>query len=361
MTVFDARFKYNLRIFTNALLPWAVRSIGRMWTIQGLYRNAMKAQKRRMRVQKEMGFPVPPTVVFSITSYCNLSCDFCYSRDYNETHSLPQELFEGALTQAKELGCFFFTLTGGEPLLYPNLLEVLSHHPDAVFFLITNGTRITSTTADVLSKHPNIIPIISLEGGAEATDRRRGEGVYQQISNGVRYLRERDSLFGFSITVTSQNCYSLQKEAIFEEQFPLDSRLGFFIEYVPAGKMPDYSLCLTQEQRSSFRQWFLCLKASKNMFLVHFPGDEELLYGCREAGKGFVHINPQGFVEPCALIQNDKYNINKMPFKACLGALFSEVNRHGDDYSNIENHPCMASFSKDFLQKTSGSVVRIMV
>ena len=347
MTGLDARFKYNLRIFANALLPWAVRSIRRSWTAQGLYRNALKAQKRRMQVQKETGIPVPPTVVFSITSSCNLSCSFCYSRNYNEAYELPQDLFESALRQAKELGCFFFTLTGGEPLLYPNLLEVLSHHPDAVFVLITNGTRINSITADVLSTHPNIIPIISLEGGAEETDKRRGEGVYQQISNGFEYLRERDLLFGFSITVTSENCYSLQKETIFEEQFPLGSRLGFFIEYVSAGKTPDYNLCLTQEQRSSFRHWFLRLKANKNMFLVHFPEDEELLYGCREAGKGFVHINPQGFVEPCVLIQNDKYNIAKMPLKACLSAL----SRYGDDYSNIENHPCMASHNKDFLQK----------
>lgn len=351
MTGLDARFKYNLRIFTSALLPWAIRSIRRMWVALGLYRNAMKAQKRRMQVQKEMGFPVPPTIVFSINSSCNLSCDFCYSRNYNENYALPKELFESVLTQAKELGCFFFTLTGGEPLLYPNLLDVLSQHPDAVFMLITNGTGITPSIADTLSKHPNIITIISLEGGAEETDRRRGKGVYQQISNGFEYLRQRDALLGFSITVTSENCYSLQKEAIFEEQFPFGCRLGFFIEYVPVGKMPDYGLCLTQEQRSSFRHWFLRLKASKNMFLVHFPADEELLYGCREPGKGFVHINPQGFVEPCALIQNAKYNITKMPLKACLSALFSEISNYDNDYSNIENHPCMASHRKDYLQK----------
>jgi MoaA/NifB/PqqE/SkfB family radical SAM enzyme len=41
------------------------------------------------------------------------------------------------------------------------------------------------------------------------------------------------------------------------------------------------------------------LKRSAGGIHICFPGDEEAMGGCLAAGRGFVHINPEGGIEPC--------------------------------------------------------------
>ena len=227
-------------------------------------------------------------------------------------------------------------------MLYPDLVDILSNHSDCLFILITNGTMVSDDVAKKLSRLPHIISVVSLEGGLEDTDKRRGMGIYNRIMNAFDNLQTNKVLYGFSITVTPDNVEQLQTEKVFEEKYPYGARLGCFIEYIPTGRKPDPGLSLSSAQRSSFRQWFLKLKKRANTYLIHFPGDEELMDSCREAGKGFIHINPEGYIESCALLPSSKYNVTESPLEVCLRNLYRDNQQCAHLYETLENHPCMS-------------------
>ena len=342
MHKFPNRFKYNLRIFRKAFLPWALSSPRHLWLTLNLFGKVWKKYKLNLHLQNQFDYPIPHSFVLSLTSECNLTCDHCYARVYSETKVLPKKVLEGIMEQASSLGCFFFVLTGGEPMLYPDLLDILGNHSDSLFILITNGTLLSEVVAKKLSRSPHIIPVISLEGGLEDTDKRRGTGTYNRIMNAFDNLKSNKILYGFSITVTSENVEQLQREDVFWEKYPYGGRLGCFIEYIPTGKTPDSRLSLTPIQRYSFRQWFLKLKERANTYLIHFPGDEELMDNCKEAGKGFIHINPEGYIESCALIPSSKYNVTETPLEVCLKNLYTDSKQCAHIYETLEHHPCMS-------------------
>jgi len=338
----SGRYKYNLRIFRKAFLPWALSSPGHVWLTLNLFRRVWKKYKLNFHLQKQFDFPIPHSFVLSLTSECNLTCNHCYARVYEEIRILPQKILESLLEQAESLGCFFFVLTGGEPMLYPGLLDILNNHRNSLFILITNGTKVSDDVAGKLSGSPHIIPVISLEAGLEDTDKRRGAGVFNRVMNAFDILQSHKILYGFSITVTSENVEQLQTEEVFKEKYPYGARLGCFIEYIPTGRTPNLNLCLSSAQRNSFRQWFLKLKEISNTYLIHFPGDEELMDNCREAGKGFVHINQEGYIESCALLPSSKYNVAETPLKVCLRSSYLDNLHCSHNYELLENHPCMS-------------------
>jgi len=54
-----------------------------------------------------------------------------------------------------------------------------------------------------------------------------------------------------------------------------------------------------QAQRPQGRARLAALRAEMPGLFVAFPGDEDLYGGCLAAGRGFVHISPEGRLEPC--------------------------------------------------------------
>ena len=79
-------------------------------------------------------------------------------------------------------------LTGGEPLLWPGLFDLL----DEVYgrgyrsvFLNTNGLLMTDQTAHRLAQYPRLTLSVSLQGPEALHDRIRGAGSYHQASRGI--------------------------------------------------------------------------------------------------------------------------------------------------------------------------------
>lgn len=100
-----------------------------------------------------------PLLLFEITTRCNLNCLFCYSVWKNEKpyprDELPTEQITPMLMKAlRESGGSHVTFTGGEPLLRPDLEEIIAHlaQNGITSTLITNGTLLTEDRARALVK-----------------------------------------------------------------------------------------------------------------------------------------------------------------------------------------------------------------
>ncbi|MCK5156378.1 MAG: radical SAM protein [Spirochaetales bacterium] len=134
-----------------------------------------KAYKLRMLRQKE-GVNVPPFMIVSVTSSCNLHCSGCFSK-VNHAADKPDmsdnELIS-ILHQAEELGTSITLLSGGEPLKRPGLFSITREFPRMLFPLFTNGLLIDNDYIEIFRLQPNLVPIVSLEGTEFETNKRRG-------------------------------------------------------------------------------------------------------------------------------------------------------------------------------------------
>ena len=91
---------------------------------------------------------------------------------------MSAEQWDGIFDQARRIGISFILLAGGEPLLRKDVIDCAAMYPEIVFPVFTNGTMITSEFVSIFDNHRNLVPILSMEGDRDQTDKRRGQGVY---------------------------------------------------------------------------------------------------------------------------------------------------------------------------------------
>lgn len=304
------------------------------------------ASRKASHVRKEAekaGEHIPPLLIASITSNCNLHCAGCYARGIHTTNDEKPEAQLSAgewgsiFSEAEELGISFIMLVGGEPLLRKDIIRKASEHPDILFPIFTNGTYIDEEYFKLFDRCRNLVPVISLEGGREQTDTRRGEGIYDLLLDNMLTFREKNMIFGASITVTTENVREVSSDAFLRELAEMGCKLVVYIEYVPTSE-DDVHLAPTDQERSYLDSEIIRLrKELQDMVYVSFPGDEKASGGCIAAGRGLFHINSHGGAEPCPFSPYSDINVKDTSLKEAMRSkLFHELREGGlleDDHT----------------------------
>ena len=146
------------------------------------FASAAAAASAKRRKAEKWGEHIPPFLIASITSRCNLHCAGCYSRRNHATvDAAPVQQMSGAewlkvFEEADGLGISFILLAGGEPLLRRDIIETAGKIRNIIFPIFTNGTFMDARYFEVFDSSRNLIPVMSIEGGKSATDDRRGGG-----------------------------------------------------------------------------------------------------------------------------------------------------------------------------------------
>lgn len=144
-----------------------------------------------------------------------------------------------------------YIYTGGEPLVRKkDLISLCEKHSDCVFSCFTNATLIDEDFADEMLRVGNFVPAISLEGFEEATDGRRGDGVYQKITKAMSLLREKKLIYGISCCYTSANYESITSEEFYDSMIDLGAYFVWYFHYMPVGNDAAPELLPTPEQRT---------------------------------------------------------------------------------------------------------------
>ena len=143
--------------------------------------------------------PIPPLtqLYFYLTEGCNLACRHCwlaprYVGSGDPGQVLPVELFERAIAEARPLGLERVKLTGGEPLLHPEihkLLEIVRREGLGVV-IETNGVLCTPEIAAAIACIPNRSVAVSLDGARAETHEwvRNVPGSFEAACQGIRNL-----------------------------------------------------------------------------------------------------------------------------------------------------------------------------
>ena len=107
---------------------------------------ASRAASKKRRKAEEAGEHIPPFLIASITSKCNLHCAGCYSRcNHSTVDTAPVKQLTGEewlriFGEADRLGISFILLAGGEPMIRRDIIEAAGTYPNILFPVFTNGS-----------------------------------------------------------------------------------------------------------------------------------------------------------------------------------------------------------------------------
>lgn len=296
---------------------------------------AKNASNKRFEAEKN-GEHIPPFLIASITSSCNLHCAGCYSRannaccDAQPVDQLTADEWNKIFTEADDLGISFILLAGGEPMMRYDVIKKAMEHKNILFPIFTNGTFLHEKYLDVLDENRNLIPIISIEGDEKLTDDRRGDGVYQKVTTAMQSIKKRGMIFGASVTVTTENMHEVYSNEFVDSLYDLGCKAIIYVEFVPvteeskhlAPKESDHKYMRHQVRRLRFTK--------RKMVFIAFPGDEKRSGGCVAAGRGFFHINSHGGAEPCPFSPYSDINVKETSIREAMKSpLFYALNTEG--------------------------------
>jgi radical SAM protein with 4Fe4S-binding SPASM domain len=274
-------------------------------------------------------------IQWHITNLCNLRCQHCYQDDFSKRNDLDwaglEKVCDNLLNTIKEWGkAACIHLTGGEPLLKPDLLPLLTHLDRHSMVeelgIITNGLTIDQEIMRRLSGFSKLKKIkISLDGGdAETNDSIRQKGAFDKVMQNLPLIKEGGRFeILFMLTVMKRNfrslpfllelCRNIDIDGLIIERFiPLGRGRKVMDEVLSkeewkemVGMLADF---ISAEEENSFFPY--------QAFQISFSGGEpELLGAPCVIGVDGLCIMPEGNVFPCRRFPVSIGNLLETPLK----------------------------------------------
>lgn len=290
-------------------------------------RPGVRLKKPRMPKQGPY-LSAPRSVTWEVTYACNLHCPHCFTESgqagKGELNTDEAKGLIDALAKAKVLRLL---LSGGEPFLRPDILEILRHISDTGMRIdiATNGLRLPKKVLSGLRDLPVFHAHVSVDGIGESHDRfRRRKGAFEAACGTVRKLRDEGIDVSLSTTVTRDNIGELDR--IIDLALDLGCG-GFFANaMLPVGRgrnsagryMLDtdgyYRLYRTLVKRSGELRGRMAISTSMCFpFLISPPDGERYSgdsMGCA-AGHDTLCVGADGTVYPCHFLHD--FPLGKLP------------------------------------------------
>ena len=207
--------------------------------------------------------PTGPVVIWNLIRRCNLLCKHCYAISGNA--DFPGELsFDqvcAVMDDLKQFGVPALILSGGEPLLRPDIFDIARRAKEMGFFtaLSTNGVLIDERVVPALAEIGFDYIGISLDGIGKVHDAFRGmKGAFDKSLNALRLCRDAGLPVGLRFTMTRDNAHQFEQMIglCIEEDIPR----FYFSHLVYAGRgnknrMDDADIRLTRQAMQRLFEW----------------------------------------------------------------------------------------------------------
>ncbi len=262
---------------------------------------------------------LPVNASIELTFRCNLRCAHCYCNlPLNDQDAIKKELKSEEIfhifDQMAEAGCLWLLLTGGEPLLREDFLEIYTYAKKKGFIttLFTNGTLITPEIADHLAEWPPQSVEITLYGATKETHERvtKISGSYERCKRGIDLLLEREIPLGLKSMVMTLNHDEIFQIKEYAEKLGVKFRYDPLLNPRLDGNKTPCNFRLSPEEVIKLdladdrrvKEWReFCEK-----FIGPFQSDN--LFDCG-AGVSTFHIDPYGQMSPCEMPRFQGYDL----------------------------------------------------
>ncbi len=284
----------------------------------------------------------PRLVAWEITRNCNLSCVHCRAAATMGpyTGELDTDAALNLVDEIAQVGSPIVILTGGEPLLRPDIFEIASYGTKKGLRMVMapNGTLITEENAKRMAESGIQRISISLDGATkERHDAFRGiEGAFEGALKGMEQARAAGIEFQINTTITQANLEEIPK--IQDLAVELGAVAHHIFLLVPTGRG---KYILDQEidahQYEETLNWFYdqreetplqlkatCAphyyrilrqraKAENKSVTFETHGLDAVTRGCL-GGTGFCFISHRGVVQPCGFLDLNCGDVTQTPF-----------------------------------------------
>ena len=189
----------------------------------------------------------PIFLTHSVTSKCNCQCQICdVWRRESATKELTTSEILRMLEEARKLNFVGYIAFGGEPLLRPDIVDILTraHNLQLYTSVITNGTYL-SQYADEIAKVTDLT-WVSLDYDSKYHDIMRGTpGVYEKVLRGIIDLKRARGRIAINCVLSRLNIDAVPKMG------KLAQKLGVKIAFDPMEVFPGCNerIALTLSQR----------------------------------------------------------------------------------------------------------------
>jgi MoaA/NifB/PqqE/SkfB family radical SAM enzyme len=166
----------------------------------GVHRLLIEAETQKERARHTLWSRFPGLVrpklkklTIAVTANCNLRCIGCrYGRDYMTGSNLSLDTVRGALSDGREAGAETVRLYGGEPLLHPELPQMVAHAVELgyVTYITTNGILLADKIGDLYAAGLRDVTLGFYGIGGRYDEYVQRPGRYEQLLSAVRSVRE---------------------------------------------------------------------------------------------------------------------------------------------------------------------------
>ncbi len=258
----------------------------------------------------------PSHAQIAITSACPQRCDFCYNRERTGTTLSKTEIFD-AIDELAQLGVFWLGLTGGEPLLNRDIVQIVEHAARrCAVKLFTTGCTLTPRLAAELKQAGLFSVCVSLDHWTEEVhDRGRNyPGAFRAALRALEIFRGAGLHTGASAVLSREMIVSGQCEHFLAFLRGLGVHEAWLSEVKPtAPAFWNEASVASEEERHALAR----LQDRYNRhgaltvnYLGHFESGEH--FGCN-AGRKMVYIDAFGEVSPCVFTPVTFGNLRDRP------------------------------------------------
>ncbi|OGO27716.1 MAG: hypothetical protein A2Z16_07110 [Chloroflexi bacterium RBG_16_54_18] len=269
---------------------------------------------------------VPLNGSLEVTLRCNLRCEHCYVPFSQRAGTSQGELslpeIRGLFSEIADMGCLWLLLTGGEPFLRRDFLDIYddAKHKGFIITIFTNGTLINERIADHLAEWRPFAIEISLYGATQATyERVTGvPGSYARCLRGIELLQERGLPLQLKSVLITLNQHELEQMQIFAQNRGVNFRFDPVINAGIDGSLHPTQYRLSPEQIVAIEvsdpgrsaQWPQEFIDSRDVEI-----NTNQMYTCG-AGKLAFHIDASGKLCLCISARTPSYDLRQGTFRA---------------------------------------------
>lgn len=254
---------------------------------------------------------IPISVLIEVCHTCNENCIHCFLADHQQK-GLTTRQYEVLFDQLVEAGTFFVILTGGEPFLRKDFMEIvrMARKRRISVTIFTNGTLITEEIADELARlwvQEVHISLYSADPGTHDAITRL-PGSFERSTRAIRMLRERGVLVRIKTPLMSMTADGVDALRELSQSLGASLQLTTVITAKDDGDQTTHSLRLTESQLSEL------LRDERVEKHVSAPAElEDESIPCDTVFNGGA-IDPYGNVFPCNQLQVNGGNVLEKPF-----------------------------------------------
>lgn len=260
-----------------------------------------------------------------VTARCNLRCQHCYLPMSQRAGSRLGELslleIRRIFSEIADAGCLWLLLTGGEPFMRKDFLEIYDDAKQKGFIitLFTNGTLLTEQIVDHLAEWRPFSIEISIYGATQATyERVTGiPGSFTRCMRGIEMLLERNLPLKLKSVLITVNQHELAKMKAFSEGFGLEFRFDPVINAGIDGSLhptqyrlsPEQIVSIEKQDPDRSKRWPEAYEKVKDIRI-----DTRKMFNCG-AGRSAFHIDASGKLSLCIIARSPNYDLRRGNFQ----------------------------------------------